>query len=68
MSNPLFYRLSLIMIPQVGPVTAKNLIGHFGAAEKVFEASISELKGILGKNELVINSRSRRGGEIYLRS
>ena len=56
MSNPLFYRLALIMTPKVGPVTAKSLIETFGSAEKVFQASLGELNNVLRENKSIINS------------
>ena len=56
MSNPLFYRLSLTMIPQVGPVTAKKLIEAFGSAEGVFTAQKRDLLQILGEQAKIIES------------
>ena len=55
MSNPLFYRLSLTMIPQVGPVTTKKLIEHFGSAEEVFSAQKKDLHQILGEQVKIID-------------
>ena len=55
MSNPLFYRLSLIMIPQVGPVTAKKLIETIGSAEEVFNLDKKGLTQILGEQSKIID-------------
>ena len=52
----MFYRLSLTMIPQVGPVTAKKLIETFGSAEEVFNAQKKDLQPILGEQERIINA------------
>ena len=54
MSNPLFYRLALTLIPQVGPVTTKRLLDSFGSAKQVFSASKSDLKADLGLSEEMI--------------
>ena len=56
MSNPLFYRLSLTMIPQVGPVTAKKLIETLGSAEQVFNTPKSDLLSILGEQDKIVEN------------
>ncbi len=55
MSNPLFYRLALTLIPQVGPVTTKKLIETFGSAADVFDANKGQLREILGDQTKIID-------------
>lgn len=42
------YRIALTQTPQVGVVTAKNLIAHFGSAKAIFEASKKKLLQVVG--------------------
>jgi len=46
MHQALFYRLALSMIPQIGPITFKKLVSHFGSAEEVFVANKKELDAL----------------------
>jgi DNA processing protein len=46
--NELQYQIALTLIPQIGPVTAKTLVGHCGSAENVFRATRKELLKIPG--------------------
>jgi DNA processing protein len=48
MPNQLHYQLALSMAPQVGAITAKNLVRHCGDAAAVFQASKRELYKIPG--------------------
>ena len=56
MSNPLFYRLALTMVPQVGPVTTKNLIETLGSAKNAFDASKKELHQVIGEQSIIIDN------------
>ena len=42
----LLYRIAITMLPQVGAITAKNLISYCGGAKAVFEARGRHLKAI----------------------
>ncbi|WP_432712087.1 DNA-processing protein DprA [Pedobacter sp.] len=44
----MIHQIGLTLIPGVGHVTAKNLLGHFGTAEAVFKAKHTELLAIPG--------------------
>lgn len=46
--NQLFYLLALQRIPNIGEITAKKLINHFGSAEEIFKASPREIRAING--------------------
>lgn len=48
MSNDLFYQIALTMIPFIGDVHVRELMQHFGDAEKVFSAKKSTLNRIPG--------------------
>lgn len=48
MPDQLQYQIALTMVPQVGPVTAKNLVSYCGSAEAVFRASRKDLLRIPG--------------------
>jgi DNA processing protein len=56
MSSQLHYQIAMTMIPQVGIVTAKNLIAYCGNAEAVFRAKAKELRQIPGINDVVIKN------------
>jgi DNA processing protein len=45
-SNEQLYQIALTMLPNVGSVVAKSLIGYCGSAEAVFRASKSRLENI----------------------
>jgi DNA processing protein len=51
MTNELVYRISLTLIPYIGPVQAKILAEHFGTASAIFAAKESALKRIEGIGE-----------------
>jgi DNA processing protein len=44
-STPAIYWLALSLTPGLGPTRVKKLIEHYGTAEKVFQASLTELEG-----------------------
>ncbi|WP_316794030.1 DNA-processing protein DprA [Pedobacter frigoris] len=44
----LIHNIALTFIPEVGHVTAKNLLGHFGSAEAIFKAKRHELIQVPG--------------------
>ena len=46
MPNQLFHQIALSMVPNIGPVLARNLLAYCGTAEEVFRASNRHLKSI----------------------
>ncbi len=44
--SELLYRLALIKSPNIGAVTANNLLNHFGSAEYVFQATTKSLMNV----------------------
>jgi DNA processing protein len=48
----LIYKVALTYIKNVGHVTAKNLLGHFGSPQAIFEASTAELMQVPGVGAL----------------
>jgi DNA processing protein len=48
MNGDLFYQLALTQVPQIGHVQARILVQHFGSAEHIFKARISDLEKIEG--------------------
>lgn len=48
MNKDLLYQLALLQVPKIGHVHAKMLAQHFGSAEAIFKASISELEKMEG--------------------
>ncbi|TCD00412.1 DNA-processing protein DprA [Pedobacter psychroterrae] len=44
----LIHNIALTFIPEVGHVTAKNLLGHFGSSEAIFKAKKNELVAVPG--------------------
>ena len=50
------YKIAITLIPKVGPVTAKSLIGYCGGAEAVFSASKRELLAIPGVGPQIVAS------------
>ncbi len=54
--NELLYRIAITKIPNVGAVTAKNLISYCGSAKSVFEAKRKELLRIPGIGEQTANA------------
>lgn len=56
MSDHLLYQIALTQLPQVGALTAKNLVSYCGSAEGVFKATRRELLKIPGIGTVVTNS------------
>lgn len=56
MSPDLIYQIALTLIPQTGPVCARQLIDYFGEARKVFQASPERLRHIEGLGEVRIHA------------
>ncbi|HNO99014.1 MAG TPA: helix-hairpin-helix domain-containing protein, partial [Ferruginibacter sp.] len=48
MNNDLLYQIALTLVPQIGDVHAKALIGLYGDAQSVFNARKKELEKIEG--------------------
>ncbi len=53
-----FYRIALTKVPQVGAVTARNLVAHCGSAENVFRAKPNELKKIGRISDVIVQNLS----------
>lgn len=47
-TQELFCQITLSFIPQIGPITARNLIAHFGSAEAVLKATPAQLAEVNG--------------------
>jgi DNA processing protein len=43
-TQPCFYWLALALTPGLGPTRVRKLVDHFGGAERVFQASLTELE------------------------
>jgi DNA processing protein len=54
-SREVFCQIALTFVPQIGPITARNLIAHFGAAEAVLAAKPAELAKVHGIGPMVIS-------------
>jgi DNA processing protein len=52
MTDELYYRIALTMIPELGPVCAKLLVENFGDARAVFKARKKEIGMVAGIGEL----------------
>ena len=51
----IIHQIGLTLIPGVGHVTAKNLLGHFGSAEAIFKAKNKDLISIAGIGTITAN-------------
>ncbi len=51
-NQELFYRIALTFVKEVGAITARKLVAHFGSAEAIFKAPLKELKAISGFGEV----------------
>ncbi len=58
MPDSLQYQIALTLIPQVGAITAKNLVSYCGSAESVFRASKRELSKIPGIGPSIVQHLS----------
>ncbi len=56
MDNGLLYQISLTLIPNIGPVQAKQLLEHFGDAQTVFKAKKRDLSFVEGIGEIKAKS------------
>jgi DNA processing protein len=52
----LIHQIALTFIPEVGHVTAKNLLSHFGSAEEIFNANAGQLIEVPGIGPHTANS------------
>lgn len=52
MTNELFYQLALTLIPGIGPVQARLLLDHFGEANRIFSARLSQLRALEGIGDI----------------
>ncbi|HXH19432.1 MAG TPA: DNA-processing protein DprA [Chitinophagales bacterium] len=59
MDKSLLYKIALTLIPNVGPILARNLIGYCGGVEEVFRAKPARLKKIPGIGEKTANEIHR---------
>lgn len=48
LSDAARWHLRLARVPDIGPIRARRLVAHFGAAQTVFQASLSELERVEG--------------------
>ncbi len=56
--DSLQHQIALMLVPQVGAVTAKTLVSYCGSAEAVFRASKRELQKIPGVGPITIHALS----------
>ncbi len=61
MGNSLLYQIALTLLPQVGAVTARTLVGYCGGAEEVFRAPRRELLRIPGIGPVIVENIRRAG-------
>lgn len=64
--NDLLYRIALTFVKDVGAITARKLVSHFGDAEQIFNASLKELKAVSGLGE--VRSKAFKDPEILQRA
>lgn len=50
-SHELYYNIALTFVKDVGPVSARKLVEHYGNAKEVFSRPLKELKAITGFGE-----------------
>ncbi len=60
MHEHLLYQIAVTLLPNVGAITAKNLIGYCGSAKAVFSASKKALLRIPGVGPRIVESIGRR--------
>jgi DNA processing protein len=58
--NQLQYQIGLMLVPQIGAITAKTLVSYCGSAEAVFRASKKELHKIPGIGPSTIAALSEK--------
>jgi DNA processing protein len=54
-NREVFCQIVLTFVPQIGSITARNLLAHFGTAEAVLAAKPAELAKVHGIGPMVIN-------------
>lgn len=64
--HDLFYNIALTFVKEVGPVTARKLVEHYGSAEEVLKQPLKELKTISGLGET--RSKNFKDEAIYTRA
>ena len=67
----IIHNIALTFIPEVGHVTAKNLLGHFGSSEAIFKAKKHELLDVAGIGpqtaQQILNNNAMEQAEQQLR-
>jgi len=61
MTDSLLHQIALTLVPQVGAITAKNLVSYCGSAEAVFRAKRSELLKIPGIGPALVDALQTAG-------
>jgi DNA processing protein len=51
-SQELYYRIALTFVKDVGAITARKLVEHYGSATAIFNTSLKELKAFTGLGEV----------------
>ncbi len=59
LSDAARWHLRLARVPDIGPIRARKLVGHFGTAQAVFEASVSQLERVDGIGTKTANTLFR---------
>ena len=67
MTDEILYQIALSKIPNIGPVTAKNLLSYCGSAKGIFQESKSGLEKIPGigaaKAEIILQAKDLKPAE-----
>lgn len=66
LANRLFYSIALTFVKEVGAVTARKLVQHYGSAEDVFAQSLKELKAVSGLGE--VRARAFKDETVFQRA
>lgn len=53
-NREVFCQIALTFVPNIGPITARNLISHFGSAESVLEATPQQLAKVNGIGPAIV--------------
>lgn len=62
-NRELYYNIALTFVKDVGPVTARKLVEHYGSAEEVFKRPLKELKAISGLGE--VRSKGFKDDDVF---
>jgi DNA processing protein len=54
--NSLLYQIALTLIPNVGPIGARNLVSYCGSVEKIFNTSFDKLTHVPGVGDVIAKS------------